>query len=80
MTIGEIAKLAGVSKTTVSRVLNGKPDVSNVTAERIKKIIRDTGFIPNAFAKAINDKKTHTIGLIIPYSVSYIFSAKRKLC
>ncbi|HIZ55210.1 MAG TPA: LacI family transcriptional regulator [Firmicutes bacterium] len=76
MTIGEIAKLAGVSKTTVSRVLNGKPDVSNVTAERIKKIIRDTGFIPNAFAKAINDKKTHTIGLIIPYSVSYIFSSQ----
>lgn len=76
MTIGEIAKLAGVSKTTVSRVLNGKPDVSDTTSERIKKIIQDTGFTPNAFAKAINDKKTHTIGLVIPYSVSYIFSSQ----
>lgn len=76
MTIGEIAKIAGVSKTTVSRVLNGKPDVSATTSDRIKKIIQDTGFIPNAFAKAINDKKTHTIGLVIPYSVSYIFSSQ----
>lgn len=68
--------MAGVSKTTVSRVLNDKPDVSHTTSDRIKRIIQDTGYTPNAFAKAINDKKTHTIGLVIPYTASYIFTSQ----
>lgn len=76
MTIDEIARLAGVSKTTVSRVLNQKPDVSKETADRINTLIRDTGYTPNAFAKAINNKKSDTVGLVIPYAASYIFSSQ----
>lgn len=76
MTIDEIAKLAGVSKTTVSRVLNNKPDVSKETLNRVNAVIRDTGYTPNAFAKAINDKRSNTIGLVIPYAASYIFSSQ----
>lgn len=75
LTIDEIASLAGVSKTTVSRVLNGKPDVKKETADRILSLIRETGYVPNIYAKAINGKKPHTIGLVIPYSASYIFSS-----
>lgn len=74
MNIDEIAKLAGVSKTTVSRVLNNRPDVSKETADRINTLIKCTGYTPNAFAKAINKKQANTIGLVIPYEASYIFS------
>lgn len=74
MNIDEIARLAGVSKTTVSRVLNNRPDVSKETADRINALIKCTGYTPNAFAKAINKKQANTIGLVIPYEASYIFS------
>jgi LacI family transcriptional regulator len=74
MTIEEIAKLAGVSKTTVSRVLNSKPDVNKATREKILQIIDENDFQPNAFAKAFSLQKSHSIGLIIPYEADYIFS------
>jgi LacI family transcriptional regulator len=74
MTIEEIAELAGVSKTTVSRVLNNKPDVNKATREKILQIIADNDFQPNAFAKAVSLQKSHSIGLIIPYEADYIFS------
>lgn len=74
MTIDEVARLAGVSKTTVSRVLNNKPDVKPQTREMIMRIISQYDFQPNAFAKAISLRKSYTIGLVIPYSAEYIFS------
>lgn len=74
MTIEEIAKIAGVSKTTVSRVINNKPDVNPETRELIKGLISKYDFQPNAFAKAISLKKSNNIGLIIPYEAEYIFS------
>ncbi len=74
MTIGEIAKLAGVSKTTVSRVLNNKPDVKAETREKILELIEQNNFHPNAFAKAIMSQKSNSLGLIIPYEAEYIFS------
>ena len=70
----EIAKAAGVSKTTVSRVLNNKPDVKPETREKIAELIRRHEFQPNAAATAISSKKNvNTIGLIIPYDANYIF-------
>lgn len=74
ITIAEIAKLANVSKTTVSRVLNNKPDIQPETKERIKKIIEEYDYHPNVFAKAISHRKSNTIGLLIPYSANYVFS------
>lgn len=74
VTIDEIAKIAGVSTTTISRVLNNKPDVSPETREKIMGIINDYDFTPNAFAKAISLQKSHSIGLLIPHEVNYIFS------
>jgi DNA-binding LacI/PurR family transcriptional regulator len=74
MTMDEIARLAGVSKTTVSRVINNKPDVKPETRELIMGLIEKYDFQPNAFAKAISLQKSHNIGLIIPHEAHYIFS------
>jgi LacI family transcriptional regulator len=75
ITIGEIAKLAGVSKTTVSRVLNEKPDVDPITREKITALITEYNFQPNAFAKAISQQSSSQhIGLLIPHKAGYIFS------
>src|SRR5512140_2631496 len=74
ITIDEIAKLAGVSKTTVSRVLNKKPDVDPATRERILALISEYDFQPNAFAKAISLQNSRYIGLLVPHKAAYIFS------
>jgi LacI family transcriptional regulator len=74
ITITEISKLANVSKTTVSRVINNKPDVLPETREKIKAIIKEYDFYPNVYAKAISNQKSNTVGLLIPYSTDYVFS------
>jgi LacI family transcriptional regulator len=74
ITIDEIAEMAGVSKTTVSRVLNNKPDVKPETREQIHSLIAKYDFKPNAMAKAISLKKSHTICLIIPHEANNFFS------
>jgi LacI family transcriptional regulator len=74
VTIGEIAKIAGVSKTTVSRVINNKPDVDPATRERILGLIDKYEFQPNALAVAISQQKSRHIGLLIPHEAEYVFS------
>jgi LacI family transcriptional regulator len=73
ITIDEIARLAGVSKTTVSRVLNNRPDVNRETRERILALIAERDYQPNAFATAISSQKSRNVGLIIPHEADYIF-------
>ena len=71
ITISEIAREAGVSKSTVSRVLNNKPDVLPETKERVRKIVRKYNFQPSAYAKGIYSKHTNMIGLVIPHGVDW---------
>ena len=67
ITINDIAKMAGVSKGTVSRVINDKPyGVGDEVREKIKKIIDEVGYKPNQLARSIVTSKSKTIGLIIP--------------
>lgn len=66
ITIKDIAKEANVSITTVSRVLNNKPDVGDDTRAKILKIIEEMNYNPNSVARGLVMQKTHTIGLIIP--------------
>lgn len=66
VTIADIAKRAGVSKTTVSRVLNDKPDVDKETREQILAIIRETGFVPQTQAVNLVRGRTGLIGLLVP--------------
>jgi LacI family sucrose operon transcriptional repressor len=70
MTIAEIAKLAGVAKSTVSRYLNGG-SVGENTKVKIERIIKETGYVPNTFARSLKAKKTNIIGTIVPRLNSY---------
>lgn len=65
MNIDEIAKMAGVSRTTVSRYLNGGY-VAEEKKERIGKIIKKTGYRPSAQAQTLRTKRTKQIGVILP--------------
>ena len=66
MTIKEIARLAEVSTSTVSRVLNDSGYVKQEVRERVEKIIDDTGYLPSDTAKDLKKKNTKLIGVIIP--------------
>lgn len=66
MNIRHIAKKAGVSVATVSRVLNHPENVAPKTKEKIQNIMAEEGYTPNWFARGLNFNKTGTIGLMIP--------------
>lgn len=66
MNIGEIARRAGVSRSTVSYALSGKRPVSAATAQRINGVIAELGYRPNASARALAEGRTRTLGLVIP--------------
>ena len=62
----DVAKLAGVSQPTVSYVINETASVSHEVAEKVKKAIKELGYLPNALARDLKRKKTNNVGLIIP--------------
>ena len=66
MTIRDIARLAGVSKATVSRVLNQKPDVDPATRERILRLIEERAFVPSITASRLAGGRSRVIGILIP--------------
>lgn len=70
LTIQDIARLAGVSRSTVSRVLNKKPDVDAATRERVLHIIEEYGFVPDQAATRLAGGRSKIIGVIAP-SVSW---------
>ena len=70
MNIKQIAKAAGVSVATVSRVLNHPESVAEATRERILKTIEEEEYTPNWFARGLNFNRTKTIGLLIPYNLN----------
>ncbi|MEX6702538.1 LacI family DNA-binding transcriptional regulator [Peribacillus frigoritolerans] len=73
VTITDIAKLAGVAKSTVSRYLNNG-SVSEATKNKIERVINETSYAPNAFAQSLKAKKTNIIGTIVPRLDSYASS------
>ena len=73
MNIKQIAKAAGVSVATVSRVLNHPENVAPKTREKIQEIIEKTEYKPNWFAQGLNFNRTKTIGLIIPHILNLIY-------
>jgi len=66
VTIQNVAKAAGVSVSTVSRVLNGKVDVAQDTQEHILKIISRLGYTSNLAARSMRSHKKNLIGLVVP--------------
>src|SRR3989441_7309596 len=66
MTIAEIAAQAGVSIPTVSRVLNGRPDVAPATRARVEQIIKESSYIRSSAAKALRKGSSGIIDLLVP--------------
>lgn len=73
-TLEDVAKRAGVSRSTVSRVLNDMPHVREEVRERVWEVIRKTGYQPNAAARTLASQRSWTLGLVIPRSVSSFFT------
>lgn len=66
VTISHIAKEAGVSQTTVSRVLNNSESVKEETREKVLKVIKELNYTPSAIARSLSTSKTNTIGVVVP--------------
>src|SRR5574339_803856 len=73
VTIQDVAKTAGVSVSTVSRVLNGKVDVASETQTRILSVIDDLGYTTNLAARSMRSQKKNLVGLIMP-DIAYPFA------
>jgi LacI family transcriptional regulator len=66
ITIHDVAAAAGVSVTTVSRVLNDKDDVAPETSLRVREVIRELGYASNLAARSLRSQRTNVVGLIVP--------------
>jgi LacI family transcriptional regulator len=73
LTLEAIGKLAGVSRSTVSRVLNEHPDVRPEVRLRVEAVIEQTGYLPNQAARALASNRTGLIGLVMPTDVDELF-------
>ncbi|MGO5052799.1 LacI family DNA-binding transcriptional regulator [Lachnospiraceae bacterium LCP25S3_G4] len=76
--IREVAKLAGVSPATVSRVMNGTAKVDEEKKQRVEQVIRETGFKPNEVARSLYKKSAHIIGVIVPNIENPFFNEMAK--
>ncbi|CDQ21091.1 DNA-binding transcriptional regulator, LacI/PurR family [Halobacillus karajensis] len=65
-TIEDVAKLAGLSRTTVSRVINDQPYVTDEKRQRIIQAMDDLGYVPNSSARRLRSQKTETIAVLLP--------------
>jgi LacI family transcriptional regulator len=66
-TIRDVARQAGVSVATVSRVLNGRPDVSAETRDAVLRVVREQGFSTNRNARALSHGRTGLVGMTLPF-------------
>src|SRR4030042_2585016 len=64
VSIRDIARIAGVSQSTVSKALNNQPDVSELTRRRILDIAQELHFTPHAFGKALKKKTSENVGVL----------------
>ncbi|MCA1038782.1 catabolite control protein A [Bacillus infantis] len=74
VTIYDVAREANVSMATVSRVVNGNPNVKPATRKKVLEVIERLGYRPNAVARGLASKKTTTVGVIIPDISSTFFA------
>jgi len=73
-TINDVASQAGVSRQTVSRVINNKPEVSPETRARVQSVIDELGYQPHAVARSLVTGRTYTLGCISPNLIDYTFA------
>ena len=66
ITIKDVAKKAGVSISTVSRVINDSKPVTDEVKQKVLDVIKETGYIPNPLARSLVTKRSQLIGVIVP--------------
>jgi LacI family transcriptional regulator len=74
LTLEDIAKQAGVSRSTASRVVNNDPNVSDRVRMKVQKVILATGYHPHAAARSLASHRSWMIGLVLPRTVSTFFT------
>src|SRR5262249_23563815 len=70
----DIAALAGVSRSTVSRVINNQPYVSELTRRKVMQVIAEQNFRPNLAARALVPHQTRVLSLVIPGALAETFA------
>ncbi len=73
-TLKDIAKEAGVAPSTVSRVINDSPRISDKTKKKVKKIMKELGYHPNLNARNLVKQRSNNLGVLIPNSTDEAFS------
>ncbi|WP_028828713.1 LacI family DNA-binding transcriptional regulator [Proteocatella sphenisci] len=73
VTIKDIAKEAGVAVSTVSRVLNNHPDVSEATKHKVNEVVKKRNFVPNSNAKHLKQQSTMVIGIFVKGTFNFLF-------
>ncbi|MEZ4641179.1 MAG: LacI family DNA-binding transcriptional regulator [Chloroflexota bacterium] len=74
LTLEKIGELAGVSRATVSRVINDHPNIRPEVRQRVLDVIAETGYQPNQAARSLASKRTGLLGLVIPRVVQSLFT------
>ncbi len=74
LTLEDIAKQAGVSRSTVSRVVNDDPNVNEDVRKHVQRVITTTGYHPHAAARSLASQRSRMIGLVLPRTVSSFFT------
>ena len=77
-TIKDVAKYAGVSIATVSRVINNIPNVKPETVQKVNEAIEACNFVPNLVARNLKSEQTRTIGFLISDIANFYFSTMAK--
>ncbi|MBQ2322220.1 MAG: LacI family DNA-binding transcriptional regulator [Bacteroidales bacterium] len=75
MTIKDIARILGISASTVSRALKDHPDISTETKEAVRKVAASVNYRPNALALSLRKAKTNIIGVVVPEMSHYFFAS-----
>jgi DNA-binding LacI/PurR family transcriptional regulator len=72
VTIHDVAQAAGVSVSTVSRILNGKPDVAKATRQRVQDVIERLGYTPQVSAQSLAARRSNQISLLFPLEHAHL--------
>lgn len=71
VTLKKLSEICGYSVSTVSKAMNGQPDVNPETAERIRQIARDLGYHPNAAARSLKTNRSYNIGILFADHINH---------
>jgi LacI family transcriptional regulator len=74
LTLEDVARLSEVSRSTVSRVINNHPNVSQEVRQRVLKVIQETGYLPHLAARSLASQRSRILGLVFPRSVAAFFA------